>query len=318
MIGRNIPTMPKYKITRLNVHDIDIPGSKSAMAANASLSVANPYPVSLQIPPMAFDILVPNCAEDQPYIPLADAMTGTIAVQPKTDVEVDVGGVVKEIPDTLTTACPGSDASPLDILLGKYIHGNDTTVFVRGSSTPNSDTPRWISDFLTSVTVPVPFPGRSLDNMVRNFTLKNVAFGLPDPWAPPGSPESNPMISGTFQVIAGLPKEMNFGVNVSRVRATADVYFKKKKLGCLNLRQWQQATSTRMADSSIMVESNIKDAPLYITDDAVFQDVVGDLLFGGKAVMLKIDALVDLAVETVLGELIVRDVPGYAFLQSPS
>jgi ribosome-interacting GTPase 1 len=111
---------------------------------------------------------------------------------------------------------------------------------------------------------------------------------------------------------------MNFGVNVSRVRATADVYFKKKKLGCLNLRQWQQATSTRMADSSIMVESNIKDAPLYITDDAVFQDVVGDLLFGGKAVMLKIDALVDLAVETVLGELIVRDVPGYAFLQSPS
>lgn len=311
--GDDIPAMPKYKITRLNFHEVQIPAGKRGMAADVSLSVANDYPIGLQIPPLGFDILVPNCAADQPYILLADATTETVVVKPLSNVKVNVGGIIREIPDTLTTTCPGSDSSPLDILLGDYIHGNDTTVFIRGSNAPENNTPKWIADFIASVTVPVPFPGHSFDNLVRNFSLTDVHFGLPDPFAQPGTPESNPMISGNIEVLAGLPKEMNFGVNISRVRATADVYYKGDKLGYLNLKKWQSAKSKTMdveGNSTIKIESRIKDAPLYITDDDVFDDVIGDLIFGGKSVLLTIDALVDVAVVTVLGEFIVRDIPG--------
>ena len=305
--------MPKYNITRLNFHEVQIPAGNRGMAADVSLSVANDYPIGLQLPPLGFDILVPNCAADQPYILLADATTGTVVVEPHSEVKINVGGIIREIPDTLTTACPGSDSSPLDILLGDYIHGNDTTVFVRGSNAPENSTPKWIADFISSVTIPVPFPGHSFNNLVRNFSLTDVHFGLPDRFAQPGSPESNPMISGNIGVLAGLPKEMNFGVNVSRVRATADVYYKGDKLGYLSVKEWQPAKSKRMdvdGNISIKIESRIKDAPLYITDDDVFDNVIGDLIFGGKSVLLTIDALVDLAVGTVLGEFIVRDIPG--------
>lgn len=283
------------------------------MAADVSLSVTNKYPVSLEIPPLGFDILVPNCASNEPYILLADAITDEVIVKPYSDVKVDVGGIVRQLPDTLTTTCPNSDSSPLDLLLGGYIHGQDTTIFVRGSNAPGADTPEWITKIISSITVPVPFPGHTFNNLIRNFSLTDVHFGLPDPFAEPGTPESNPSISGNIEVLAGLPKEMNFGINVSRVRANADVFYKGKKLGVLELKKWQAASSTRMADDdnpSLQIVSRIKDAPLNITDEDVFDDVVQALIFDGRPVVLKVEALVDVEVGTVLGQFVIRDVPG--------
>jgi hypothetical protein len=305
--------MPQYNITRLNFREVQITPGNNGMAADVSLSVTNDYPISLEIPPLGFDILVPNCASNEPYILLADAITDKVVVEPYSDVKVDVGGIVRQLPETLTTICPNSDSSPLDLLLGDYIHGQDTTIFVRGSNAPSVDTPEWIIKILSSVTVPVPFPGHTFNNVIRNFSLTDAHFGLPDPSAEPGTPESNPSISGNIEVLAGLPKEMNFDINVSRVRADADVFYKGKKLGVLELKKWQAASSTRVMEDdipSIKIVSQIKDAPLNITDEDVFDDVVQALFFGGKPVILKVKALVDVEVGTVLGEFIVRDVPG--------
>lgn len=305
--------MPQYNITRLNFREVQIPSADRGMAADVSLLVTNDYPISLEIPALGFDILVPNCASDEPYILLADAITDSVVVQPYSDVKVDVGGIIRQLPDTLTTTCPNSDSSPLDLLLGDYIHGQDTTVFVRGSNAPAGDTPEWITKIMSSVTVPVPFPGHTFDNLVQNFSLTDVHFGLPDPFAEPGTPESNPTISGNIEVLAALPKEMNFGINVSRVRADADVFYKGKKLGILELKKWQAANSTKTTEDgipSIKIVSQIRDAPLNITDEDVFDDVVQALFFGRQSVMLKVKALVDVEVGTVLGEFIIRDVPG--------
>jgi hypothetical protein len=283
------------------------------MAADVSISSVNCYPIKLTIPPMGFDILVPNCGFDQEYIRLADALTDVIDVEPYSDVNVDVGGIVRELPKTLIKTCPHSDSSPLDLLLGDYIHGNDTTIFVRGSSTPSPDTPEWISALAASVTVPVPFPGKTFDKLIRNFSLTDTKFSLPNPLAEPGSAESNPEISGTIVVIAGLPKEMNFAINVTRVRANATVSYKGEELGILNLQKWQSAESERIEpidgeEAGLRIKSRIEEAPLNITDDDVFTDVLQSILFG-QAVKLKIVALVDVEVSTVLGKFIIKDLP---------
>lgn len=283
------------------------------MAADVSLSLVNSYPIKLTIPPMSFDILVPNCGFDQEYIRLADAMTDVINIEPYSVVNVGVGGIVRELPKTLIKTCPHSDSSPLDLLLSDYMSGNDTTIFVRGSSTPSPDTPEWISALAASVTVPVPFPGKTFDNLIRNFSLMDTRFSLPNPLAEPGSDEANPQISGTIVVIAGLPKEMNFAINVTRVRANATVSYKGEELGILNLRKWQSAESERIEpkdgeDAALSIKSRIEEAPLNITDDDVFTDVLQSLLFG-QAIKLKIVALVDVEVSTVLGTLVIKDLP---------
>lgn len=284
------------------------------MAADVSLALNNKYPVQFSVPPLSFDILVPNCTPEDPFIQLAVATTDEIQIEPKKEVIVDVGGVIGDLPDTLTTACPNTHTSPLDSLLGTYIHGQDTTLFVRGSDKASPDTPTWITDLIKSVVVPFPFPGHTFDNLMRNFSLTNVHFSLPNPLADPDTPEAQPKLSAVVKALVGLPKEINFPIDVPRVRADADVYYHDKKLGFLDLRKWQAANSTRTEahgneEAGLAVESIVKDAPLEITDDDVFTDVVQALIFGGKGVVLGIKAKVDVETETALGTFVVRDVP---------
>ena len=284
------------------------------MAADVSLVLTNEYPVKFTVPSLGFDILVQGCSPDQPYLRLADASTEEVEVWPKRDVEVQVQGFLQKLPKTLLATCPQTQKSPLDALLGEYIRGDETTIFVRGSDSPPGNTPDWVTALIKSVTVPVPFPGKSFENLIRNFSLADVHFALPDPFASPDEPEASPRISATVKALVGLPKEMNFPIDVSRVRADADVYYRKKKLGHLDLNKWQKANTTRIEahddiEPGLAVESTVKNAPLKITDDDVFRDVVEDLIFGGKPVVLGVKANVDVETETALGKFVVRDIP---------
>ena len=283
------------------------------MAAEASVSIANDYPVRFTVPPLVFDILVPNCLPQQEYLLLANATTNEVDIEPKKPVEVSVGALIRRLPAALTTACPGSRSSPLDTLLASYIRGDDTTIYIRGSESPSDETPEWISDMIQSITVPLPFPGHSFDGLIRNFSLADVHFTLPNPWAEPEDPDSMPKVSAVVEALVSLPKEMNFKLDVDRVRASADVYYKDKKLGQLDLHKWQDANTTRISDDKagpgLLVQSVVKDAPLHITDQDVFTEVVQALLFGSKGVVLGIKAKVDVEADTALGNFIIRDLP---------
>lgn len=305
--------MPKYQIGHLDFSEGERDGA-TGMLADVSLSLKNDYPVDFEIPRFRFDILVPGCLADEDFLVLAEATTAEAKVRPKADVNVNVSGFVRELPKVLITACPDTNTSPIDRLLGSYIEGKDTLIYVRGSSRPSSSTPRWITDFMKDVVVPVPFPGHEFKDLIRNFTLANVHFGLPDPFAAPSSPKSKPRLSAVVKALIGLPEEIKFPIGVVRVKADSDVYYKKKKLGELDLSKWQHANSTRTIipnedQEGLLVQSIVKDAPLNITDDDVFTDVAQALVFGAKPVVLGVQAKVDVETETVLGKFIVRDIP---------
>ncbi|GAB1313036.1 regulator of (H+)-ATPase in vacuolar membrane [Madurella fahalii] len=313
--ANKLPRLPEYNITRLNFKEKPVPGGeRKAMAAEVSITVFNSHPVSADIPKFGFDILVPGCSPIDPSILVASATTSPIAVRPHANVVVDAHGLVTEMPESLTNVCPNSDSSPLDMLFKKYLGGESATMLVRGQKEQAGDTPGWLAQILSSVTVPVPFPGRSFDNLLRSFNLTDVHFQLPDPSAEPDDPSSNPRVSGTILVLAGLPSEMNFSLNVTSVRANADVFYQGDKLGELNLNEWQKANSTQLPateghEATLQIQSRINDAPLNVTDADVLTDVIQALIFGSKQIVLGIKALVDVKVRTVLGELVVKGVP---------
>ena len=284
------------------------------MAVDVSLTLGNDYPFKFTVPPLGFSILVPNCAPEEPFISLASAATKEIYVEPRQEVNVEVGGTVRRLPDLMTATCPNRDTSPMDALLGSYIRGNETVIYVRGSDAPFPDTPEWISELTKSVTVPLPFPGRTFDNLIRDFSLTQVHLGLPERDADLGSSASQAKISAIVRALVNMPKEMNFPINVPRVRANADVYYRNQKLGYLDLSKWQQSNSSLVdahdsEQAMLAVESIVDDAPLHITDDNVFALVVKALLFGKNAVLLGVKAIVDVETETALGKFIVRNLP---------
>jgi len=313
--GQDSPEMPQFNVTKLNFEEGERPDHTKGMEADASITIKNDFPLDLDIPPLKFDLLVENCQPDQPKIILADAGVKNVHVYPKKDVTVNATGFIRKLPGSLTKECPSSGKSPLDTLLGGYMRGHDITVFIRGSQNQPKETPSWIADLLSSVTVPFPVPGHAFGDAIKNFTLANVKFSLPDPMAEPDEPESSPSISATIEAFIALPQEINFNVDVNQTRATADIFYKHSKLGELNLRKWQPAKSTPSGNDEdgrplLLVQSDIVDAPLEITDEDTFTDVVQALLFGGKPVILTIDANVDVEIATTLGVLTVRDIPG--------
>ena len=313
--GKDVPAFPKYNISKLNIHEVQLPNAGKGMQADVSLTLINDYfPVTFTVPPLAFDILVQGCSPDEPHIMLANATTAEIHVLPKEDILVNASGIVQQLPDTLIQTCQDSQKSPMDLLLGNYMSGEETTIYVRGSDQPSPNEPDWIPELMRGITVPLPFPGHTFDNLIRDFSLANVHFSLPSPFADPDSPKAHPRVSAVVKALVGLPEEMNFPIGVSRVRADADVLYKKKKLGKLDLSKWQRANSSLVeahgdVSRGLAVESIVKNAPLAITDDDVFSDLVMALVFGGKNLVLGVMARVDVETETALGKFVVRDIP---------
>jgi hypothetical protein len=305
----DFPALPKINILKINVHD----ANSGAMAVDVLLSSLIDSPVALTVPALGFDILVPNCSPGDPYILVANAKSSAVEVHPGQATAVGVDGLIQQLPDELTSTCPGREGSPLDLLVSSFMQGLETTIYVRGSDAVSPNTPAWIVDLLRSVTVPLPFTGHALDNLVKNFTMSDTHFSLPNPFAEPDSPDSHPTVSAQVKVLIALPEEMNFQVEVPQVRALADVYYKEEKFGMLNISHWQDANSTMVDDqdgsSALLVEFELKDTPLQVTDDGLLAEVVQAMLFGSETVVLRVAATVDTKVSTGLGRFALRGIP---------
>ncbi|KAL4755225.1 hypothetical protein BDW72DRAFT_164402 [Aspergillus terricola var. indicus] len=311
--GDDFPSLPTVDITNFNVHDVDSPDDHGAMAVDVSVSASLGSPFSLRIPPLGFKALVANCSPRDPYISVADVVTQEITIIPGRSIVVEVSGIIRGLSDELTADCPGEKWSPLDTLLTSYIHGSQTIIYVRGADMPSLGTPRWMSDILKTVTVPLSFTGHALDNLVKNFTMTNVHFTLPNPMAEPDGPESRPTVSALVKVLINVPEQVKFDLNIPRVRAKADVYYHEKKLGILDLTEWQPANSTLIRSfdntTALQVEFSMDKAPLEVTDEDVLTDVLSSLIFKGKPVELTVFANVDAELSTGLGKFAVRGIP---------
>ena len=310
--GGDIPTLPHYNITKLNLGEAK--HGQKGLGADASIVVQNDFPVQITLPPVAVDVGIEGCSASDKHIMVGTAQTGKLDIKPNSNVKVDVTGNVDKLSDPLTQVCPNSAKSPLDAFLGDYMKGQDATIYINCCKFPDPATPDWARELLKDITVPVPFAGKSMGNMIKNFSLADMHFSLPNPFAEPGTPEARPKISGIVNVDIGLPHEMNFPVDVTQVKADADIYYHKKKLGKMNLEKWQKANSTRIEGHgsdgpSLLVQSVIKNAPIEILDDNLFSEVVQALLFGGKSVLMDLKAAVSIGVDTPMGKLAVRGIP---------
>lgn len=312
-----MPSLPEYKVQSLVFHDVPVGhDGNMGIGANVSIALHNDHPIGLDVPPLALQVLVPNCDPSEPNIKVASAVTSIVHLRPRADVTAEASGVIREIPESLTRTCPDTELSPLDNLVERCLHGG-TKVFVRVESSGASDVPDWVGSVLEGATVPVTLLGGSFDSVLRNFSLTDVDFRLPSPLADPSDADGKPRVSGTVRVLAALPAELNIGLGVDGLRARGDLIYKEHKFSELNLRRWQKAKSTVASGSGdggggggdvITITSRVVDAPIDITDSDIFSDLVQKLFFGHDDV-LDVKASVDLKVATVLGKLVLKGVP---------
>ncbi|RVD80257.1 uncharacterized protein DFL_008158 [Arthrobotrys flagrans] len=312
VVLKDIPSLPALKLSRLNLAEVHLP-EQTALGANVTVDVENKYPINFTIPPLGFSVLLRSC--DQEFIEVAVARTSAVDIQPFRPIAVDVAGIIRSIPFALIEVCPGTGTSPLDDLLGQYVHGRTATAYVRGLPSDEQDPglPAWLEELLGSVTLPVPVPaGNALKDILKSFSLNDVKFQLPDPDAEPDSPEASPRLSATVQAIVALPREMNAPLDVSKVIANADIFYKGRKLGEFHVPDWASATTVQREEThDLEVNARVENVPLKITDTDVFSEVVQKIIFGGgSGVKLQADGTADVKVGIAsLGAFVIRGIP---------
>lgn len=300
--------MPNFRVDGLKFGEVNLPGQQ-ALTANASVKIENPFPLDFEISSLSFTVLLPGCGAHD-LVVIATAETSHLLVKPKADIDLDISAVIRNLPDDFIATCPQSHTSPIDNFLGGYLHGNYSTVYIRGSDASGSDAPEWLLRFLRSVTIPLPFPGHKFDNVVKSFNLSDVKFRLPDPDSKPGSPESSPRLSASVGALVRLPDEIHFPIDVKRLRSLADVSYEGEKFGTLNLQKWMLATSSLSGDGKyLQVNAAVDDAPLDVTNYDVFGKVVRKMMFEGQPVQLDIKGKAGTDIKTSLGEFLVSGIP---------
>ena len=289
--------------------DLQFYEEAGAVAVSASATVPNPYTIKLNLPSLGFGISLLGC--DKELIPIATAITPEYLVEPKTDINITITGTVDNLPDALTTTCPGTGRSSMDNFLDSYLHGDSSLVYVHGGGhQKDSEAPKWLSNFLQAITVPAPFPGHKLDNMVEGISLSRVKIVLPDRHAKPDSPEAVPKLSAVVDATVALPKEMNFPIGVESLKASVNLSYHGGKFGEIHMTDWQPAVSHLTSEGKLAVTAEIHQAPLNITDYDIFRAVARGIFWGGgRGLVLGIDGFTDVKMETTLGAFAVRGIP---------
>lgn len=303
-----------------NLVAYDLPvGDKGAtgVGANASIVLHNDYPLGLDLPSFGLDLFLPGCSPSAAKIQLAHATTGPTRVRPGAEVVAEVAAVVRDIPEPLTRDCPQSRQSPLDKLVQGLLQGKGSRLYLRAAEAANPGIPAWLASLLGKTMIPIDVPGQPMDDLIRNFSLTDVSFKLPSPFDDPNDPRNKPRVSGTMRVEAALPAQLKANISVDGIAADGNLSFQQRKFGELRLQHWQQANSTVLPGRGshekdvIVISSRVVDAPLDITDSAVFAALVQSLLLGGDGIILDVDALVDAQLAMVLGKIVLKGVPAH-------
>jgi hypothetical protein len=290
------------------VEEIMVDGGKAVMA-NASVQLKNSFPLELDIPALGFLVSLPGC-DGNSRLATAAATSSAISIRPRSDITMDFSGMIRSLPADLTAVCPDTRLSPMDAFLGPYLHGERVAVYVGGDgSNLNNGSPQWLVEFLHSVSLPVVVPGHTIENVIQSFNLSQVNIKLPGPKDDPAT--TSPLLSATVEVAVKLPDEIHISIGIARLRAVANISYADEVFGNFDIRKWIPTTSQRIPEQSLLlVKGTVRDAPLNITDYAVFQRVVRELLFGnGRHLSLAISGIADAAINSIFGDFIIHQIP---------
>jgi hypothetical protein len=296
--------LPEYSVSAIQV--VDDPGVGTSVMATAD--VVNPYPVAVDVPRLGWTVFVAGCSPND-TIRLTNAETGPISVRAGHNITVNVTSTVSSIAEELSRPC-GDGPSPLEILFQSVLDPTQNTTVLISGNHESTTLPSWIPDILSSIKLPIPIPNldTNTSDLISAIHVSEMKITLPPPWAPPGTPHSQPKVSGVIEAIIRPPKEAaNVSINVTAVRADILLFDEGKKFGRVVVPVWSPAKTIQK--SKIHVIARVAEVPIEVLDPIVFQRVMGKVLQGRGTVEIGVDGTVDAKVSVLVGDFVVRGIP---------
>ena len=303
--GSAPPTVPDFTVTGFDVTDVPDEGT----VVTASASVANLYPVIMDIPSLTLSLIIPGCTPSD-RIRVTDAIIAPLSIRPDKDIVINLRSVVSSLPAELSTPCADDGLSPLEALMQTLLDPDqNATVFITASREKET-LPEWLTRILSSITIPIPIPRiqSNTSDLISSIHCTEMKVSFPSPWAPPDVPAGKPRISGLIEAVILPPKQIDkVSVNVTALRT--DVYLSDEgdKFGRIVVPVWNPAVTERR--KKLHVKTRVAEVPIEVLDPIVFQRVMAKVFRGEGSVTIGVDGTVDAKATVLIGDFTLRGIP---------
>ena len=283
--------------------------TEDALMISAAASVPNILPqLDTTIPfGLPFAISIPS--EDSSIL-MAEVTTDPIQLGgPSTRLELRMSGQISS--DLHST----NGSSPLSLFLQNYLHGIDNPILVQGlNASEDPSTPGWLLHRLSSVKVPLVFPGpQPRPKVIERVSIEHMRIS---------ESSGHILASGVVVVDIRLPAGMdNVSINVNAVLPDVIVLdgapdedeseLPARAFGHIRPEDFLAATSEEL-DGLVTVRAPLRDVPLQILEgrDSVFRSFARKVLFkGGAEAGILGNATVKVEIPGIQGELTLEGLP---------
>ena len=315
-IPKNLLELPEEQ--DINMNFISCGKDKEALTTSCSFGVSvaeNPFGKLIKvlglkminIPGSTWRLLAKGCKKDEKRNTgtlkidsfLLSEMNSTLTVSSTLDIaDSDI--------QKFSSKCKNEKFSALDKFV-EDLRYNDRVVFdLRGKSLPGfSDE---VSQAFRKISIPIDIPLNLTEktaNLVKNVTMTDLHFRLQD--------LQTPIVSGILNVWADLQGLEIDDTGVNALKGNANLKYQGDKFGQIVIGNWRNATTTifhpETGKTLAFISSELKDMVIDITDSSVFNSLIMQAMQDGQSEIF-IDALVDLKMQSPVGNFVIQDIPG--------
>ncbi|OWB54832.1 hypothetical protein B5S28_g689 [[Candida] boidinii] len=175
----------------------------------------------------------------------------------------------------------------------------------------------FFNNLINKIDIPVNYKIDKLnviinDKILKNVTMEDINFDFNN-----DDGSGMPMINGALKIFIRLPYFITLDlVKVDDLKGFANLTYTGEKFSDISINNWQNATTTLISKDDnddfynlILIESKLEKMTLNITDLDLFQIIVGQVLTIGS-VPIDINALIDILVDSILGNIELDGIPG--------
>lgn len=172
----------------IEVKDFSIQNSKSTSGYDLSTSIdlKLDMPLKFEVKPIEWDVLFKDCNEQQVNVG-SKWVTSEIISEPNEPLQVEIGGTIENIPESLTLECKATKRSIINQIVQRFLQEGRIIVTVEGkkSKTNKENLPPWLYSILSNikseVDIPLPIfdPNYFFNEYPSTLRLRDLSIDIP-------------------------------------------------------------------------------------------------------------------------------------------
>ncbi|KAI5970732.1 hypothetical protein CANMA_000151 [Candida margitis] len=266
---------------KINRFGVTSPGV-NIINLSAQLEVPNQLGISLNVPPLQWDLLFDDC--DAHLVKVGSWRTLPTRVDASKGITVDVEGVVEDVPGRLMDECENSSLSPINSLVQQYLREEPIKFYLHLNEKQSVDGVsqdlHWLFDTLKrmppaelAVTLP------RIHIMSNNFSINSCDLAMNHTDARSEKEDSHRVLPGNIKsncsIEAVNPTSLN--VDIDRFKCNVSLGMKDKTLMQAWSRDFVLLHSTQSKEL-VHVDVNVSDLDVDVIDPVYFGKVFNNVI----------------------------------------